>query len=160
MGSESESTSNVVIEDETVFAHESAGQILAHWNTLRGDRMAPRRNEVDPIDLFDFLPNVAMIRPVNGGEDFQFSLIGTGLAKIYGLATRQLLSTVQCWPPTREALAAGLKLCMTAKASVHGEWGRAKTLKQRDVDLEVVLMPISEDGAEVSRILCYHAITP
>ncbi|UUX48435.1 PAS domain-containing protein [Nisaea acidiphila] len=147
---------NAVIGADTALTNKQAGRILAYWNDLRGDRMAPPRSEVDPLDLFDFLPHLAMIKTADRGGDFQFSLIGTGLSKIYGLVTRQMVSQVDCWEPTREALEEGLRLCAAAKAPVHGEWGRMKTLKNVDVDIEVVLLPISEDGAEVSRILGFH----
>lgn len=150
---------NAVVGAETGLASKQANKILSYWNELREGRMAPPRREVDPIDLFEFLPHLAMIKPVEHGKDFQFSLIGTGLAKVYGLVTRQLISEVGCWAPTRDALEEGLRLCTTARAPVHGIWDRMKTLKEVDVDIEVVLMPISEDGSEVSRILVFHALT-
>lgn len=147
-----------VIEDGTLLANDRSKQILAQWNDLRAGRAAPRRSEVDPIELFDFLPNLAMIKTVDDGGEFQFSLIGTGLAKIYGLVTRQLVSRAAFSETTRDLLLEALQLCVTARAPVHGIWRQVNTANQVKVDIEVVLLPVSEDGTEVSRILCYHAI--
>ncbi|WP_193188804.1 PAS domain-containing protein [Nisaea sediminum] len=147
-----------MIGEGTILESDRVRQIVAQWNDLRADRIGPRRCEVDPIDLFDFLPNLAMIKVMDGNDPFQFSLIGTGLAKIYGLVTRQFVSSAVFPGPTKEVLQQALELCATARAPVHGIWRRVKTVNDVKVDIEVVLLPISEDGAEVSRILCYHVI--
>ncbi|WP_420402455.1 PAS domain-containing protein [Nisaea sp.] len=150
---------SAVIGEGTVLASERAKRILAQWNDLRADRIAPRRSEVDPLDLFDFLPTLAMIKISEGGDGFQFSLIGTGLAKIYGLVTRQFVSRAAFPQPTKEALQQALQLCVTERSPVHGVWPQVKAMNDVKVDIEVVFLPISEDGIEVSRILGYHAIT-
>lgn len=150
---------SAVIDEETVLSSDRSKQILAQWNDLRTGRIAPRRREVDPLDLFDFLPNLAMIRTTESGDDFQFSLIGTGLAKIYGLVTRQMVSRAEFSEPARIMLQDALQLCATARAPVRGVGRQIKATNDVKVDIELISLPISEDGAEVSRILCYHAIT-
>lgn len=150
--------SSAVINGETVFERPAVGRLVSHWREVCGDRMAPRRDEVDPIDLFEFLPHIAMIKPLDAGADFQFSLIGTGLVKLYGLVTRQNVSRIECGPEIREALQESLQLCMSEKAPVHDIWRNVRTLSQVDVTIEVAFVPISEDGIEVSRILGYHII--
>lgn len=120
--------------------------------------MAPKRGEVDPLDLFEFLPNIAMIKVIDDGSDFEFSLIGTGLAKLYGLVTRQIVSQVDCAPETKDALLDALTLCVASKKPVHGLWDKALTVKLVEIDLEVALVPISEDGNRISRVLGYHAV--
>lgn len=148
---------NAVIDDSTVFDSPVVERLVAHWETLRLDRVAPKRGEVDPLDLFEFLPNISMIKVMDDGADFEFSLIGTGLAKLYGLVTRQIVSQVDCAPETRDALLDALKLCAASKKPVHGLWDNARTVKLVKINLEVAFVPISEDGKQISRILGYHA---
>lgn len=147
-----------MIDDTSVFENPAIGRLVAQWENLCDGRIAPRRAEVDPLDLFEFLPGIAMIKAIDDGVSFQFSLIGTGLAKLYGLVTRQVVSQVDCPPENREALLDALTLCVASKKPVHGIWRKARTLKLAQIDLEVVFVPISEDGKEVSRILGYHAV--
>ncbi|WP_028466637.1 PAS domain-containing protein [Nisaea denitrificans] len=150
--------SNAAIDETTVFDSPVVERLVSHWETLRQGRVAPKRGEVDPLDLFEFLPNISMIKVINGGADFEFSLIGTGLAKLYGLVTRQIVSQVECAPETRDALLDALKLCVESKKPVHGLWDKARTAKLVEINLEVAFVPISEDGNEISRILGYHAV--
>lgn len=149
---------SAVIDETTVFDSPVVERLVSHWETLRKDRVAPKRGEVDPLDLFEFLPNIAMIKVIDDGADFEFSLIGTGLAKLYGLVTRQIVSQVDCAPETRDALLEALKLCVASKKPVHGLWDKARTVKLVEMSLEVALVPISEDGNKISRILGYHAV--
>ncbi len=146
-----------MINETTVFDSPVVERLVSHWETLRNDRMAPKREEVDPLDLFEFLPNIAMIKVVDDGADFEFSLIGTGLSKLYGLVTRQIVSQVDCAPETRDALLDALKLCVASKKPVHGLWDKTRTIKLVEMNLEVAFVPISEDGHKISRILGYHA---
>tara|TARA_R110002012_G_scaffold99725_4_gene237876 strand:+ start:753 stop:1322 length:570 start_codon:yes stop_codon:yes gene_type:complete len=149
---------NRVIDDTSVFESPAIGRLVSHWENLCKGRMAPRRAEVDPLDLFEFLPGIAMIKVFDAGVSFEFSLIGTGLAKLYGLVTRQIVSQVDCPPENREALLDALTLCVASKKPVLGTWRKARTLKLVEMDLEVVFVPISEDGDQVSRILGYHVV--
>lgn len=149
---------NAVIDETTVFDKPVVERLVSHWETLCRGRMAPPRAEVDPLDLFEFLPNISMIKVIGGGANFEFSLIGTGLSKLYGLVTRQIVSQVDCAPETRDALIDALKLCVESKRPVHGLWDKVRTTKLAVVKLEVAFVPISEDGNEISRILGYHAV--
>ena len=158
MASAERRTSIAVIDAETVFERPVVGRLVSHWRKICGDRMAPTRGEVDPMDLFEFLPHIAMIKPLDERADFQFSLIGTGLVKLYGLVTRQAVSQVECAKETREALQESVRLCVSEKAPVHGFWRKVRTLSQVEVSVEVVFVPISEDGEEVTRVLGYHAM--
>lgn len=151
---------NTVITVDTVIGNEAAAEVFAYWQAAREGRIAPKRADIDPMELFEHLPNISMIKCIGGaGMDFEFSLIGTGLAKIYGLVTGQRIAAVECWPPLRKALQGALELCALERSPVHGIWPQVLTLKKVEVDIEVVLVPVSEDGSEVSRVLGYHAIT-
>lgn len=151
--------SNAIIVEDSVIDNAQLAAVLSYWENARAGRMAPARADIDPVDLFDLLPNLAMIKCVDQSRAFEFSLIGTGLARLYGLVTGQRVSDIACWPPVRDSLEEALTLCMTARKPVLGRWPSILTLKQSEIDLEAVFMPVSEDGQVVDRILGYHAIT-
>lgn len=70
--------------------------ILDHWQVLRGDRLRPRRSEIDPAALVPFLPNIGIFEVVApdvticrlAGTAFRrtlgFELAGRNVAELYG----------------------------------------------------------------------------
>lgn len=137
-------------------AAQSVRAIVERWEALKGPRPAPRRADVDPVELFDFLPHLTMIRVIDDGRDFEFSLIGTGLSKLYGLVTRQRVSAAAIPDSARAALLQVLAACAESMAPVHAFFRNVATVKRGSVDIEMVCLPLSEDGRTVSRILGFH----
>ena len=72
------------------------GAILDHWQGLRGNRLRPRRSEIDPAALAPFLPNIGIFEVVApdvticrlAGTAFHrtlgFELTGRNVAELYG----------------------------------------------------------------------------
>ena len=72
------------------------GAILDHWHALRGDRLRPRRSEIDPAVLTSFLPNVGIFEVVApdvtlcrlAGTAFHrtlgYELTGRNVVELYG----------------------------------------------------------------------------
>ncbi len=49
-----------------------------YWRRLRGDRLAPSRSDIDPVDIpRDLLPNLMLIEVEHDPLDFRFRLSGT-----------------------------------------------------------------------------------
>jgi hypothetical protein len=76
-------------------------RVRAYWEAKRGDRVAPRRADIDPIDLKDVLPRVMLAdvvaRPAPLTEtadrdpgaademlDFRYRLAGTAISSVHG----------------------------------------------------------------------------
>jgi hypothetical protein len=91
------------------------GAILDHWQALRGDRLRPRRSEIDPGALVPFLPNIGIFQVISpevtlcrlAGTAFHrslgFELTGRNVAELYGPTLYrtagyrfQLLATQPC----------------------------------------------------------------
>src|SRR5690348_504496 len=58
--------------------------LVAYWESKRAGRIAPRRADIDPTDLAPHLPNIFMLDVLEGGTDFSFRLIGTGIVRGMG----------------------------------------------------------------------------
>ncbi len=77
-------------------ASKPCAAILDHWQALRGDRLRPRRSEIDPAALVHFLPNIGIFEVMSpdvtlcrlAGTAFQrslgFELTGRNVAELYG----------------------------------------------------------------------------
>ncbi|MDJ0951574.1 MAG: PAS domain-containing protein [Alphaproteobacteria bacterium] len=57
--------------------------VFDYWDRLRGDRIAPRRREIDPVGLKLVLPRITFIELDPGTGDFRFRLAGTDLYKLH-----------------------------------------------------------------------------
>lgn len=133
-------------------------RIYAHWLLARGIKKMPCRREfqpdVIPLDLMSELPQVyiAEIRNGSDGVDFRFSLMGTLLAdRLNQDATGKHLSQLKLggfeeeWRRTL-AFTLETKMPVVSESQIVSESGM-------QTDIEHLAVPLSEDGAQVDRIL-------
>lgn len=52
---------------------------LDKWNRLRGERRFPSRRDAQPRELSSLLRNIALVRVVQGGADFEFRVLGDAI---------------------------------------------------------------------------------
>jgi len=63
--------------------------LLDYWETRRGDRLAPGRVDIDPLDLpAALLPHLLLIDVESGPLDFRYRLAGTAADTIHGHGLR------------------------------------------------------------------------
>jgi len=51
----------------------------AYWNTKRGERRMPTRNDIDPGEIKKILPNIILLDVKQESLDFRYRLIGTDM---------------------------------------------------------------------------------
>ncbi|MGD0866111.1 MAG: PAS domain-containing protein, partial [Rhizomicrobium sp.] len=54
------------------------------WTKLKGTRNFPARSEISPRDLTDFLRNTVLVRVLDGGNEFQFRIVGDAIVLAQG----------------------------------------------------------------------------
>ena len=64
--------------------HNNTKKLFSYWNALRGSRIAPDREEIEPSDIRDLLGETFILEsdPVYG--NISFRLAGTRLCDLYG----------------------------------------------------------------------------
>jgi len=60
------------------------------WTKLKGSRPFPPRSEISPRDLADFLRNIVLVRVLDGGNEFQFRIVGDAIVLAQGQAFQGL----------------------------------------------------------------------
>lgn len=124
----------------------------AAWRTLKGARFAPRRDEIRPTQFKPVLASAFLIEVVEGGADFRVVLAGDRIARFLSgrLAKDVLLSTLPASLFQTRAFRA-LRHCTEAKAAVAV--GPSRGMQTGGfLSLEVLLVPLSDDGAAVTGI--------
>lgn len=59
-------------------------RLLAYWSAKRGDRPAPGRGDLDPLDIPDLLPIISLIDVLRDPLRFRYRLVGTAVVEAFG----------------------------------------------------------------------------
>jgi hypothetical protein len=88
----------LVTDWDLQFSRQPTQRACAYWTSLCTDRSMPRRQDLSPSKMRDYLPNVNLIDIVfdssEGAPDFRVSLLGQHGTEIYGQVANRRLEEV------------------------------------------------------------------
>jgi hypothetical protein len=113
-------------------------------------RLAPRREEITPALLRSALPSIWMIDVIDGGRDFRFRFAGDRVIQFMGRRYAGELLSDHIDVPFFQRMKAILSECVSRKAPVAVGPLRSNLPGKEFLEIEVVVMPLSEDGETVS----------
>src|SRR5678815_2275437 len=61
-----------IVHDPNQLTSERLRRLYAYWASLKGERIAPSRSELNPADMRDQLGWIWLMDVIDGGEDFRF----------------------------------------------------------------------------------------
>ena len=130
-------------------------KLLEYWQTKCGGGRLPTRADIDPADLSFLLPNLFMM-DVNMGEDarnrFRFRLFGTELARVHGRdRTGKTFHETLEEEPADGSVTWATRLVNERIPLFVG--GRVRYLRKEWLKFENAMLPLQNDGGEVSMIL-------
>jgi hypothetical protein len=126
-------------------------QALQYWSEKRGDRLAPARADIDPLEIAPLLPRVMLIDVAADPIDFRFRLAGTGIFRIHGaeLTNKRVLDV--------EPAAYGRLL---HKLYAEALARRAPVAHRLLIEVDTrrsayarIILPLSEDGRCINRLM-------
>ena len=126
-------------------------RLLDYWSASARDRRFPRRADIDPVDLRFMLDRIALTEVHENPRRYRLRLVGSFWYRLVGFeATGMWLDD---WPHANQR-----KLTVEFyEALIAGEKPR---FARRDVwvdeqllHYEIMLLPLSEDGARISMIV-------
>jgi hypothetical protein len=121
------------------------------WHGKRHGRFMPARSDLDPLELKPWLGWLSLVRVVDDGADFVFTIYGTNMAwtsgmELQGKSITALPTTTRLPVIESYRLACRLRRPLFSALIVRNE------LRQRLV-LERVILPLSCDDRTVDRLL-------
>ena len=130
--------------------------LLQYWNTVRGDRMAPHRFDIEPAQIAGILPETCILeRSANGS--CQFRLAGTRICDQFGRELRgvafERLASEADRPVIEEMFAA-----ITDQGAIGVLELTATDTEGRSLHFEALILPLLHVSGTVSRYL--GAISP
>lgn len=128
---------------------------LEKWNSLRRGRRFPSRKDASPRELSSLLRNIALIRVVQGGADFQFRVLGDAIIQSQiGVKIGMTTTELDDQYPGYGALFRTLyqEICDTrAPHAYRGFYER--TSDKCSFYHETLLLPLGDDDGVVDHIL-------
>lgn len=131
--------------------HASCREMFRYWATLRGQRPAPTRDEIDPVALRRVLGD-SFILSVEPARGHVIRLAGT---RVCALFCREIkaASFLDLWESESRPLMGSLVEIVTAELSavVAGAQGRPRS--ESPVPLELLLLPLAPGATRHARLI-------
>jgi hypothetical protein len=131
--------------------------VEAYWHALRGNRVMPRRAEVDPRGIENALEYAFILEQIAPGVG-RLRIAGSHLSDILGMEVRGMPLSAFFMPSARDDLAFVLKkVCSgpcTASLSLQAEPGFGRPA----LEARLVLLPLRDEMGVINRILgCFDS---
>lgn len=133
---------------------QQTSQILyAYWNGVRGERMAPRRFEIEPARIATILPETFILERLDT-DTFVYRLAGTRLCEQFGVEFRGT-NFLDGWSEDDRHIIAQQLAQAAAQGGVVVLDAEAGVLDATSpcVSFEMTLMPLVHTSSQVSRLL-------
>jgi len=133
-------------------AHPNLRRLYEYWVEKRGERDMPARANIDPLDITYIVGNVIMVDVIEGDPlRFRIRLHGTNLAQRVGYElTGKMLDELPI-NDFRALAQQSFSWVATKRQPLHSR--RDRIIDGRFAKYETVIMPLSDDGERVNRLL-------
>lgn len=135
-------------------------EVLSAWRRVGASRMAPKREEMTPALLKSALPWIWMIDVVDGGKDFRFRIAGDRIIQFMGRRYAGHLVSEFADKPFFGQMRTILVEAMTRKTPMMAGPGRTALEGREYLEVEVLVLPLSEDGQNVTTLFGAMDIRP
>ncbi len=122
-----------------------------YWNARRASRAMPRRADVDPVDFAPLLSQIALVEILDDPRVYRWRVVGTWWRDKFGVEGTGMW--VDEWPFAAQRRAVRRAYDMVVQRRMPIVSARRRWLDGSRLDLEVLMLPLSENGADVSMIL-------
>lgn len=138
-------------------------QGVDYWRDLKGSRSYPARSDIRPRDLAPLLRNVVLLRLIDGGQDYEYRIVGDAHVISHGYSMQgQRVSDIDKFSPGYGTVLKSLYDRAVRRRDVYAFRG---WLERSDRDKpymysESVFMPMGPDEATIDHVLNISVYTP
>jgi hypothetical protein len=131
--------------------HNTSKALFAYWDSLRGNRLAPQRFEIDPSKISALLPYTFILER-RDAETFNFRLAGTRMCDIFGHELRGTnfldgWETIDRLPLLRQFST------LTRQGTAGIVYLEIAAVAEEAVECEVLLLPLKHTRDAIDRVL-------
>lgn len=131
--------------------HKTSQVLYAYWNEVRGNRIAPRRFDIEPARIGSILPETFILERVEA-DLYRFRLAGTRIFEAFGIEFRGT-NFLDLWSETdRDSVKSQLAI-VTAGGGVGRLVFDATAPDGRVAHFEAMLLPLTHGSNGIDRIV-------
>jgi hypothetical protein len=131
--------------------HQATRELFGYWNSLRGERTAPQRSEIDPAAIRNVLADTFML-DVDQQQRYQFRLAGTRVNGLFD-SEQKGRSFLDLWRAEERRNVAAVLMTVADGACPVVAGGVVAPLGQEECAVELLFLPLRHYGKTHSRIL-------
>ena len=124
--------------------------LFTYWEQLRQGREVPARSELDPRAIRSGIHHTFILE-MSGPEDFRFRIAGSKVCDLLGLELRSMPARSLIDPIDRASFDEAL-MSIVERSEVAEIRLESATAKQSGVQGRMLLMPMSDDKGNITRI--------
>lgn len=136
--------------------HPLVQRFVPYWEDKRRGRLAPARQDIDPLDFPDFLPCVVLWDVEEGGEDFRVRLVGEQIIETFGFNATGMTIRDERFVPDKELQQEFLNFHKLSTLWPHPIFYSGNLWYWRDkahIPVSCLPLPLSDDGKTITKIL-------
>ncbi|KKJ78660.1 hypothetical protein WH95_00795 [Kiloniella litopenaei] len=133
------------------FSYPEHQQLYDYWDSKRGDRFAPCRGDIDPIDFPHLLPNLCLYKVHRNPLRYEATLMGTRVVEIWGIDYTGKFVEDIVLGPVYDQVTEQFKYVVTHKEPTLNDLD-ASWLDKDYVKYSRLMLPLSENGTDVDRL--------
>jgi hypothetical protein len=131
--------------------HRTNKALFAYWNSVRAERIAPQRFEIDPSRISAILPHTFILERIDA-ETFRYRLAGTRMCDIFGSELRGT-NFLDGWVAMDRLPLLRQFSVLTSQGAVMLLYVKLGILGLESVECEVLLLPLLHTRGTIDRIL-------
>lgn len=132
--------------------YTAISQVEAYWDAIRGNRVVPRRSDIDPRGIEQALENAFILERIAPGVA-RIRLAGNHLNELIGMEARGMPLTAFFTPAARAGFSELLEEVFQSPATAVLSLTGTKAIGRPALDARLLLLPLKSDLGDVSRVL-------
>lgn len=126
-------------------------RLFAYWQEKRAGREFPRRADIDPVDFAYLLGQIALVEILDDPRVYRWRLVGMWWREKFGIEATG--TWVDDWPFEDQRRAARSTYDRVVAERRPLLFDRAVLLDGRRFNTEMLLLPLSENGTDISMVV-------
>jgi hypothetical protein len=129
------------------------------WERARGTRRMPARSDMGPRTLVGLLSNIAVLRVIDGGEEFEFRIVGDQIRMQQGAPVqgKRMAEVEIMLPGYGDVLKQIYRKAYDAAEPVAFRGWYTRAADNHPFFHEVIILPVGDDGATVDHLIVVAA---
>ena len=141
-----------VLQSGSEISSPRLGRLYDYWLGLKGNRVGPKREQIEPATIRGDLPFVWLVEVLDGGEDFYFRLAGSELKSFMGHDNAGKRLSERPQTPYFKNVRRVFSACVSERLPILVGPVRTSFPERSHLAITVLTMPLSENGRDVSML--------